>query len=86
MDKLPIEICHQKIGHSTNKTIQIGTRQIPGTVHTDLLQNKIIPDPFLETMKKQLQWIENENWEYETHFKISKSELKIKISIWNLKV
>lgn len=50
--------------------------KVPGTVHTDLLANKIIPDPFLGTNEKQLQWIENEDWEYETKFSISESELK----------
>ena len=49
---------------------------IPGTVHTDLFQNQLIPDPFFGNNEKQLQWIENENWEYETHFALSKSELE----------
>ena len=48
---------------------------IPGTVHTDLFQNQLIPDPFFGTNEKELQWIENENWEYETHFTLSKSEI-----------
>lgn len=50
--------------------------EIPGTVHTDLFQNKLIPDPFFGANEKQLQWIENETWEYETHFSLSKSEFK----------
>lgn len=50
--------------------------KVPGTVHTDLLSNKIIQDPFLGTNEKQLQWIENEDWEYETTFSLSESELK----------
>jgi beta-mannosidase len=49
---------------------------IPGTIHTDLFQNQLIPDPFFGNNEKQLQWIENENWEYETHFSLTKSELK----------
>lgn len=49
---------------------------IPGTVHTDLFQNGLIPDPFFGTNEKELQWIENEVWEYETYFTLSESELK----------
>ena len=49
---------------------------IPGTIHTDLFQNRLISDPFFGTNEKQLQWIENENWEYETYFSLTKSELK----------
>ena len=52
--------------------------KIPGTVHTDLLANKVIEDPFFGTNEKQLQWIENENWNYKTSFIVSKSELKFK--------
>lgn len=48
--------------------------QVPGTIHTDLLLNKLIPDPFYGTNEKQLQWIENENWEYKTTFTLSKKE------------
>ncbi len=47
---------------------------VPGTVHTDLFCNKLIPDPFYANNEKQLQWIENEDWEYQTTFTISKSE------------
>ncbi|UOK43557.1 MULTISPECIES: glycosyl hydrolase 2 galactose-binding domain-containing protein [Flavobacterium] len=44
---------------------------VPGTVHTDLLRNKMIPDPFFGANEKELQWIENEDWEYETSFTVS---------------
>ena len=49
---------------------------IPGTVHTDLFQNKVIPDPFFGANEKEVQWIENENWEYETNFSLTTSEFK----------
>jgi beta-mannosidase len=48
---------------------------IPGTVHTDLFANQLIPDPFFGANEKQLQWIENENWEYETTFSLSEKEI-----------
>ncbi|MFC4738832.1 glycoside hydrolase family 2 protein [Flavobacterium ponti] len=51
---------------------------VPGTIHTDLLANHIIENPFYGTNEKDLQWIENENWNYKTSFVISKSELKNK--------
>ncbi|MGV3697016.1 beta-mannosidase [Flavobacterium sp.] len=50
--------------------------KIPGTVHTDLFRNKIIADPFFAANEKQLQWIENEDWEYEATFTVSGTELK----------
>ena len=48
--------------------------KIPGTVHTDLFHNKIIPNPFIGNNEKLLQYIERENWEYKTEFYINKIE------------
>jgi beta-mannosidase len=50
--------------------------KVPGTVHTDLLHNNLIHDPFVGANEKQLQWIENEKWIYKTDFIISKEELQ----------
>lgn len=41
---------------------------VPGTVHTDLLNNKVIENPFNSTNEPKLQWIENHDWEYKTTF------------------
>lgn len=49
---------------------------IPGTIHADLFENKLISDPFFGANEKELQWIEKENWEYETTFLITKEELQ----------
>lgn len=48
--------------------------KVPGTVHTDLYANKLISNPFFGANEKQLQWIENEDWIYETTFTVSKPE------------
>ncbi|BAP30706.1 beta-mannosidase [Chryseobacterium sp. StRB126] len=48
--------------------------KIPGTVHLDLMANKIIPDPFKDENEKKVQWIENEDWDYQTNFEISFKE------------
>ena len=37
---------------------------IPGTVHTDLLENGQIPDPFYGSNQSDLQWIDKTDWEY----------------------
>ena len=41
---------------------------VPGTVHTDLLANKAIEDPFYRTNERDQQWIDKVNWEYRTAF------------------
>lgn len=50
--------------------------KIPGTIHTDLLENKLIEDPFLEDNETKLQWIEKEEWIYECNFNLTENELK----------
>ncbi len=49
---------------------------VPGCVHTDLLRNKQIPDPFYRTNEKDLQWIDKKDWEYKTTIEVSDQQLK----------
>ncbi len=49
---------------------------VPGCVHTDLLANKKIEDPFYGTNEKNLQWIDKEEWEYKTTFVVDKDMLR----------
>lgn len=51
------------------------TASVPGTVHLDLMNNKIIPDPYKDENEKKVQWVENEDWDYQTSFIISSKEL-----------
>ena len=52
---------------------KVGTNQwlnatVPGCVHTDLLANRQIPDPYFGENEAKLQWIEKYSWEYKTVF------------------
>ncbi|UMQ41972.1 glycoside hydrolase family 2 protein [Chryseobacterium sp. Y16C] len=51
------------------------TASVPGTVYLDLMNNKIIPDPYQDENDKKVQWVENEDWDYQTSFNISSKEL-----------
>jgi len=42
--------------------------KVPGTVHTDLFANKLIPDPYVGAPEAGLQWIGLADWEYRTQF------------------
>ncbi len=48
--------------------------KVPGTIHTDLLENKLIPDPFFGTNEKGLHWIDSGSWQYQCFFDISPNE------------
>src|SRR5260370_33906715 len=43
---------------------------VPGCVHTDLLKNKLIDDPFYRDNEQKLQWIGKTDWEYQTTFMV----------------
>ncbi len=47
------------------------TASVPGCVHTDLIDNNLIDDPFFGTNEKDLQWIGKKNWIYKTSFDLS---------------
>src|SRR6266487_1859573 len=59
--------------HADWKFRQVGTTTwypatIPGCVHTDLMNNKLIDDPFYRDNEQKLQWIGKTDWEYQTTF------------------
>jgi beta-mannosidase len=49
---------------------------VPGTIHTDLLENKLIRDPFFGDNEKKLAWIDSCNWIYQNIFNIAGTLLK----------
>lgn len=52
------------------------TATVPSTVHLDLLAHQLIPDPYKDENEKKVQWVENEDWDYQTVFKVSVKELQ----------
>ncbi|MDR1937674.1 MAG: glycoside hydrolase family 2 protein [Tannerellaceae bacterium] len=39
---------------------------VPGVVHTDLMDNRLIEDPFFRLNERAVQWVDKEDWEYKT--------------------
>ncbi len=58
---------------------------VPGYVHTDLLANGIIEDPFYRLNERHLQWIDKKDWEYRTTFNIDKETLEKDVVELNFK-
>ena len=44
---------------------------VPGVVHTDLMDNKIIDDPFYRLNERSVQWVDKEDWEYKTTLNVA---------------
>jgi len=56
---------------------------VPGCVHMDLYNNKIVNDPFYKSNEDSVQWIENKNWIYENKFEVSDEMLSMDRVILN---
>lgn len=41
---------------------------VPGHIHDDLVRAGVIPDPFRRMNERGVQWVDETDWEYETHF------------------
>lgn len=50
--------------------------QVPGVVHTDLLREGLIPDPFDRDNDSRLQWIGLTDWEYRTKVQVDATTLE----------
>ena len=48
---------------------------VPGSVHTDLMKNRLIGDSFYRDNEQQQQWIGKKDWEYRSTFRVSQETL-----------
>jgi beta-mannosidase len=48
--------------------------EVPGCVHTDLMANGIIEDPFYRGNEDSVQWVSEKEWVYRTSFRIDEVE------------
>jgi len=51
---------------------------VPGEVHSDLINNNLIEDPFIGNNEQDIQWVSDTNWEYKKEFSLNKKELQKK--------
>lgn len=50
--------------------------QVPVSVHTALLQNGMIEDPYYRDNEEKLQWIEREDWEFHCTFDVDSATMQ----------
>ncbi|MFA5806129.1 MAG: sugar-binding domain-containing protein [Melioribacteraceae bacterium] len=60
--------------------------EVPGTVHTDLLRNKLIEEPFYSNNEIKLSWIAESDWIYKTVFDLPfmKNDTAVKLNFEGL--
>ena len=47
---------------------------VPGCVHTDLMDNGIIKDPYYRLNESKVQWVDKEDWVYKNTFHINSND------------
>ncbi|MFM8371972.1 MAG: glycosyl hydrolase 2 galactose-binding domain-containing protein, partial [Bacteroidota bacterium] len=52
--------------------------EAPVSIHTALFKNGLIEDPFYRDNEEKLQWIEKEDWEFQTYFDVAPDVLQKK--------
>ena len=50
------------------------TASVPGTIHTDLMANGIIEDPYYRLNERKIQWVDKKDWIYQTTFNLNNQE------------
>ncbi len=61
---------------SKTETQQWYPAKFPNSIHTDLFENGLIVHPFIGDNEKDLQWIADKHWTYQTDFELDKNQLK----------
>ncbi len=56
---------------------------VPGTVHQDLMNQLLLPDPFYGMNEEKVQWVENEDWQYRTTFVLTREQLQRQDAVLN---
>jgi beta-mannosidase len=72
---LPIELNGEWEFHYY-KTDKWYPAKVPGVIHTDLLANKLIDDPFWGNNESKLEWIENMEWQYQKTFEVNAEQIQ----------
>ncbi len=49
--------------------------EVPGTIHTDLMSNDLIPDPFYRDNERRVQWVDKADWVYRKTFYVEQELL-----------
>lgn len=61
---------------SENQANQWMDAAVPGCVHTDLIQNGVIEDPFFRLNEHSVQWVDKKDWVYKTQLDVPPTFLK----------
>ena len=77
-DQSKVQILHNGWEFKKSDESEWKRALVPGCVHTDLLDNSLIDDPFYRDNEQKLQWIGKTDWFYRLKFKVESNMLNRK--------
>ena len=66
--------------HFDHNDLQRYTATVPSFIHTDLMANGLIPDPYYGTNEDSTRWVEDKVWSYRYH--INRNNLPKGDTLW----
>lgn len=66
---------------NTNPEVWYPVAAVPTVVHLDLVQNGVIPDPFVGLNEEKVQWVAERDWIYQTNFESPSGGLETRHSL-----
>jgi beta-mannosidase len=58
--------------------------EVPGSIHLDLWNNDLIPDPFYSDNEEAIQWVSKQSWNYRLLFSLDSDIINKKNKILNI--
>ena len=65
---------HEKWMFRNTKDSTLLEARIPGCIHTDLMRNNLIEDPYYRLNEGDVQWVDKQDWLYQTSFILNRQE------------
>lgn len=69
-----IDLCGDWFFRETSE-IKWWKGKVPGCIHLDLMENSLIPDPFIGDNELKVKWVEEKSWVYKKRFNVHKEFL-----------
>ena len=64
------QLLHNHWQFQYNKKSKWINAEVPGSIHLDLWNNNLIPDPFYSDNEETIQWVSKQDWDYRLFFSL----------------
>ena len=73
-----IQILNSNWSFKSFNALDWKSASVPGNIFTDLLDHKLIEDPFILNNEEKVQWVSDSSWVYQSSFSVDEKQLQKK--------